>query len=345
MHAGFVSDRTGRRPEHGIGAVRTSSAILAGVTFSNRLEPTAKGPMIRIGYACSNLSLRPTAARTFKLSSYSDARLIETVEENLTALESYLAWNAAHDIFFFRISSDTIPFASHPVMTVDWQWHFAGRLAAIGAFVTAHHMRIGVHPGQYTLLNSDRPDVIERSIAELVYHADLLDRMGLDHTHKIQIHVGGVYGNKASASTRFIETYARLPEPVRQRLVIENDERQYNLADAIRIHEATGIPVLLDVLHHRLFNEGESLAVALDLALPTWSGHGPPMIDYSSQHPDRQRGAHALSIDLDDFLPVVAAIGDRTADIMLEIKDKEASALRAMAALTGRDRVSRAVAS
>ncbi len=289
--------------------------------------------MIRIGYPCSNLSLRSTAARTFKLSSYSDARLIETVEENLTALESYLAWNAAHDIGFFRISSDTIPFASHPVMTVDWQRHFADRLAAIGVFIAAHRMRIGVHPGQYTLLNSDRPDVIERSIAELVYHAELLELMGLDHTHKIQIHVGGVYGDKATASARFVETYTRLPDAVRQRLVIENDERQYSLADAMRIHAATGIPVLLDVLHHRLFDTGESLAEALDLAIPTWNGHGPPMIDYSSQHPDRQRGAHAMSIDLDDFLPVAAAIGDRDADVMLEIKDKEVSALRAIAAL------------
>lgn len=289
--------------------------------------------MIRIGYPCSNLTLRATAARTFRLASYSDERLIATVEENLAALEDYLTWNAEHGIAFFRISSDTVPFASHPVMTVDWQRHFADRFAAIGAIIDRHGMRIGVHPGQYTLLNSDRPEVIERSIAELVYHAELLDLLGLDHTHKIQIHVGGIYGDKPAASARFVETWRRLPELVRRRLVIENDERQYSLADAMRIHDATGIPVVFDVLHHRLFDDGESLAEALDLAMPTWTGHGPPMIDYSSQHPDRQRGAHALSLDLDDFLFVVAAIGDRDADVMLEIKDKEASALLAMASL------------
>lgn len=289
--------------------------------------------MIRIGYPCSNLSLRATAARTFKLSSYSEERVLETVAENLTALETYLRWNAAHDIGFFRISSSTVPFASHPVMTVDWQRIFADRFAAIGAIIAAHRMRIGVHPGQYTLLNSDRPDVIERSIDELVYHADLLELMDLDHTHKIQIHVGGIYGDKASASARFVETYARLPDQVRQRLVIENDERQYSLADAMHIHRETGIPVLLDVFHHQLFNQGEPLAEALDLAMPTWSGHGPPMIDYSAQHPDRQTGAHTMSIDVDDFVLVAAAIGDRDADVMLEIKDKEVSALRAIAAL------------
>lgn len=289
--------------------------------------------MIRIGYPCSNLTLRATAARTFRLASYSDERLIETVDENLTALESYLRWNAAHGISFFRISSDTVPFASHPVMTVDWQRHFADRFAEIGALIATHQMRISVHPGQYTLLNSDRPEVIERSVAELVYHADLLDLLGLDQTHKIQIHVGGIYGDKATASARFVDTWKRLPEPVQRRLAIENDERQYCLADAMRIHEATGIPVVFDVLHHRLFGEGESLEDALALAMPTWSGHGAPMIDYSSQHPDRQRGAHAISLDLDDFLPVAAAIGDRDADVMLEIKDKEASALRAIAAL------------
>jgi UV DNA damage endonuclease len=192
-------------------------------------------------------------------------------------------------------------------------------------------MRTNVHPGQYTLINAVREDVVAASIAELAYHADLLDLMGLDQTHKIQIHVGGVYGDKDAAIDRFVETHARLPEPVRGRLVIENDERQYALADALTISGRTGVPVLFDVFHHRIFNQGESLAEALDLAVPTWAGHGPAMIDYSSQHPDRQPGAHTASIDLDDFAGVLDELAGRDVDVMLEIKDKEASALKAIA--------------
>lgn len=286
---------------------------------------------MRIGYPCSNLTLRQTASRTFRLASYSEERLVEVVDANLTALEGYLNWNAAHGIGFFRISSDTIPFASHPVMTFDWQAHYAGRFAQIGQLIAQYDMRINVHPGQYTLLNAEKEDVVERSIAELAYHADLLDAFGLDHTHKIQIHTGGIYGDKPAASARFVEVYRQSPEAIRRRLVIENDERQFSLADNLAIHAACGVPLLFDVFHHRIFNNGESLAEALDAAIPTWNGHGPAMVDYSSQNPEKQAGAHTISIDLDDFGPVLDELIGRDVDLMLEIKDKEASVLKAMA--------------
>jgi UV DNA damage endonuclease len=290
---------------------------------------------MQLGYPCSNLTLDISAARTFRLASYSEERLIETVSGNLDALETILAWNRDHDIRFFRISSGTIPFASHPVMTVDWRSLFSEQLRRIGSFIRDHAMRINVHPGQYNLLNSPRADVVERTTAELQYHADLLDLMGLDDTNKIQIHTGGVYGDRDAATRSFVVAYGNVPERIHARLVIENDERQFSLADTLRIHNATGVPLLFDTFHHTLFNHGETLAEAIDLAQATWSGHGAQMIDYSSQHTERQPGAHTISIDLDDFALVSAILRDREVDVMLEIKDKEASVLRAMAFLTG----------
>ncbi len=115
--------------------------------------------------------------------------------------------------------------------------------------------------------------------------------------------------------------------------MIENDERQFTLADNLRIHEATGVPLLFDRFHHQLCNHGESLEEALEMAMPTWAGHGAPMVDYSSQHSERQPGAHTMSIDLEDFAGVAALLRDRQVDVMLEIKDKESSVLRAMAYL------------
>jgi UV DNA damage endonuclease len=284
---------------------------------------------MKIGYPCANLSVGQSASRTFRLASYSPERLIETVQSNLDAVQMILDWNYRHEILYFRISSDTVPFASHPVMTVNWQRHFAAQLAQIGAFVRKHHMRINTHPGQYTLLNSPRPEVAANSVAELVYHAELLDLMELDHTHKIQIHTGGVYGDKSAASQRFVERYQALPASVRNRLVIENDERNYSLGDNLLIHESCGVPLLFDTFHHSILNQGETLAQALDLAAPTWRGHGVPMIDYSTQHPEKQAGAHAHSIDLADFASFMDQLGDRDVDVMLEIKDKEVSALKA----------------
>ncbi len=286
---------------------------------------------MKIGYPCSNLSVDCSASRTFRLASYSPERLVETVQQNLNCLERILQWNLEHDIRFFRISSATVPFASHPVVAFDWHRHFADQLATLGAFIQRHGIRVNMHPGQYILLNAPKQDVVERSIAELTYHAELLDLMGLDHTQKMQIHTGGVYGDKPAAMARFIAAYKVLPGIIRNRLVIENDERQYALADNLAIHRETGIPLLFDTFHHSIFNNGEELAEAFDLFMPTWDGHGVPMMDYSSQHVEKQTGAHTESIDMADFDAVMAQLGNREVEVMLEIKDKEHSALKAIA--------------
>ena len=78
-----------------------------------------------------------------------------------------------------------------------------------------------MHPDQFVVLNSPN-SVIEKSISELEYHCKVLDAMRLGETAKVQIHVGGVYGNKIEALTRFVRTYKALDNTIRQRLVIEN---------------------------------------------------------------------------------------------------------------------------
>lgn len=284
---------------------------------------------MRIGYACVNQSVGASASRTFRLASYSEERAAETIASNLRVLREILEWNLARGILYFRISSGTIPLASHPVMTFDWKTQFAEELREIGTFIVESGMRTNMHPGQYTLINSNRPEVVEASILELQYHADLMDLMGLDQTHKIQLHTGGVYGDKPAATDRFVAVYETLDASIRKRLVIENEERHFNLADNLRIHERTGIPLLFDTFHHDLFNDGESLAEALDLVQPTWEGHGPAMLDYSSQDPDKRWGAHTPTIDLEDFSSVLDVLDGRDVDVMLEIKDKEKSALAA----------------
>lgn len=282
---------------------------------------------MRIGYACVNGAVNESASRTFRLASFSDERAIETIASNLRVLRAIIEWNVAHGIGYYRISSGTIPLASHPKMTFDWKTHVAADLREIGDLINRHGIRTNVHPGQYTLINSIKPEVVHASILELHYHADLMDLMGLDDTHKIQLHTGGIYGDKPAAMDRFVEVYGRLDESIRRRLVIENEERHFTLADNLRIHERTGIPLLFDIFHHRLYNNGETLEEALDLVAPTWNGHGPAMLDYSSQDPEKRFGAHTPTIDLDDFAPVLDILIGRDVDLMLEIKDKEQSAL------------------
>lgn len=289
---------------------------------------------MKIGYPCINRSFTGASNRTFRLKSYTRERLWETVSSNLDHLQNLLEFNRLHGLDFFRITSDLVPFASHPVCTDDWGEHFRDRFEEIGRFIIKSKFRISMHPDQFTLINSKREDVFENSVRELNYHARVMDLMGLDLTARIQIHVGGVYGDRISSMKRFVRRFAGLDEPVRRRLTIENDDRSYSLSDCLFISRNTGIPVLFDQFHHRLLNRGESVRQAVESAEATWEpASGPLMVDYSSQEPGGRRGTHAETIDLEDFKAFIGEIQGIEADIMLEIKDKETSALKALRAI------------
>ena len=84
-----------------------------------------------------------------------------------------------------------------------------------------------MHPDQFVLINSPSEEIFEKSIRDLIYHEEVLSLLGLDSTHKIQIHVGGMYGDKTTAIERFVKRFEALPERIKKRLVIENDDRLF----------------------------------------------------------------------------------------------------------------------
>ncbi len=289
---------------------------------------------MRIGYPCINRSIGCTASRTFRLVSYNEMRMRETIAGNLACLKKILAFNVQHGLLFFRITSDLIPFASHPVCTFPWREEFAGDFETIGAYIRKHGFRISMHPDQFVLLNAMDRKVLQRSIADLRYQVQVLDLMGLDHSAKVQVHVGGIYGDKQAAIERFLKQYNLLDSALQERLVIENDERLYSLRDCLAIHDQSGIPVIADTFHHSLLNNGERLLSLLTSVRNTWKGKdGIPMIDYSSQEPGKRFGAHTTCIVEDDFRQFIKGTMPADFDLMLEIKDKEKSALAALAIL------------
>jgi len=291
---------------------------------------------MRIGYPCTNRTLGCRGSRTLRLASFSLERLDEIVSSNLRCLETMLHFNAEHDIRFFRISSDLIPFASHPEIEPPWRHLYARALADAGALIEHEGIRIDMHPGQYTVLNSPDEKVVKNAVRDLAYHVGVLDEMGLDQTAKVQIHLGGVYGDRDASVARFIARAKLLPETIRRRLVIENDERSFGLVDCLRVADGARLPVLLDVYHHRLKNDGESLADALAAAAETWStADGIAIVDYSSPLPGGRFGQHAETLDDEHFRLFHEATSGADVDVMLEIKDKELSALRAVKILRG----------
>jgi UV DNA damage endonuclease len=304
---------------------------------------------MKIGYPCINNSIQRYTASTFRLASYSENRLIQTIKDNLIHLNNILKYNAKNDLLFFRISSNLVPFASHPLCKFKWYKFFQSEFEQIGDYIKKHNIRISMHPDQFVVLNSHNNKVLENSINELIYHCKVLDTMRLDETAKVQIHVGGVYGNKLLAINRFVNTYndniirLDIDDTIKTRLVIENDDRLYSLKDCLYISQQTGgIPIVFDSFHHECYCNGEFLKFALQEAMSTWnrSKDGLPIVDYSSQDLGNERknksrkGKHARRIEIRSFKKFLKETEGLDFDIMLEIKDKEKSALKALQALS-----------
>jgi len=286
---------------------------------------------MKIGYPCINLTLNCRSSRTFRLKNYSEERLIETIENNLNCLAKVLEFNYNNNIFFFRITSDLIPFASHPIMKYGWQEHFKGKFKEIGSYIKRNSMRITMHPGQYTVLNSRNDKVVQNSIKELKYHVEVLELLSLDSNSKVITHVGGVYGEKKNSIRRFIEQYKKLNENIKNHYVIENDDKNYQLKDCLLINESIDIPIILDSYHHYCYNQGESLQKAIEMVTKTWKKNdGIPIIHYSSEHPLKGKYRHADEIDLNHFKNYLKETINFNFDLMLEIKNKEKSALIAV---------------
>jgi len=293
----------------------------------------------RLGYACLCLSLEESSPRGTILRNATPERLRALTAVNLTRLHRVLDVNVARGIRMFRLSSDIVPFGSHPVNTIAWWDEFAESLAHMGKQIRTSDKRVSMHPGQYTVLSSPDPRILDAARADLVFHARVLDALGTDTRHKIVVHVGGAYSDKSSALERWICVVRMLPETVRARLVLENDERLFGAEDVLFASAASRQPVVLDVLHHRVYAgpcADEALPDLMRRAARTWQPEhdGVPKIHYSSQAAGLRTGAHAEYVDAAEFAEFLAlAPADLEFDCMLEAKAKDLALFRVRHAL------------
>lgn len=288
-----------------------------------------------IGYACINLSIPGVKMATCTLKNATSDALLNLIKSNIEALDLILDYNLQNGIKLFRISSDVIPFGSHPVNTLNWWDIFSDKLQKIGYKALSNGMRLSMHPGQYTVLNSPNPVVVMRAIDDLKYHTKVLDAMGLSQQHKIVLHIGGVYGEKDAAMNRFMQQYRRLDQNIKKRLVIENDDDRFTISDALSIGINEGIPVVFDTLHHQV-NPDHSLKDLewVHACASTWKpDDGKQKIHYSQQNVGKKPGSHSDTIEASEFLTFYNRLHNQDLDIMLEVKDKNLSAIKCIRAI------------
>lgn len=285
---------------------------------------------MKIGYACTPLSTPLRTTRKFTLNSYNEETLKTTISDNLLDLYKILEFNNKLGIKLFRISSDIIPFGSHSINTFNWSKYFSNELKSIGEFIKNNNLRVSMHPGQYTVLNSPKDEIVNKAIDDLNYHTSLLDSMGLNSEHKIILHVGGVYDSKVESTERFMNNYTLLSKSIKNRLIIENDEKNYSFINVLNICKAINAPMVFDNLHNECFGDNNyTLDKLFELAKSTWSNEKCNMkVHYSQQDTKKKTGSHSPTIFTDDFLKYYSVAKNYNLDIMLEVKDKDFSAIK-----------------
>ena len=243
------------------------------------------------------------------------------------------------DVRMYRMATGLAPYASHPALT---QFHgqveeCAELLAAVGARARELDIRLSTHPGQYTVLNSEDERVRDAAVAELEVQAALLDALGLGPEAVVVLHVGGAAGGREAALGRFARGFELLSERARARLVVENDDRSFGLADVLELHGRLGVRVVWDILHHHCLDPRRMpVDEALAAALATWPAGETPKIHWSSPRLDvgerlPQLRMHADLIDpigFESFLLHSAAPAGRDFDVMLEAKGKDLALVR-----------------
>lgn len=287
---------------------------------------------MKIGYACIPLKIPNRTNRSFSIKNYNETLLIEKINSNLDDLLKILKYNISNDIYLFRIASDIIPFGSHPINNFNWSYEFKDKLKIIGNFIKKNNIRVSMHPGQYTVINSNNSDTVKKSIKDLEYHTKFLDSFDLDNKHKIILHIGGIYNDKPTAINNFINTYNSLPLNIKNRLVIENDEKNYSIDDLIYISEKCSIPIVYDNLHNYCFNEFyENPCSILSKIKHSWKyTDGNIKVHYSEQDINKKQGSHSFTITSQKILDYILETQNFDIDIMLEVKDKDFSAIKAI---------------
>ena len=294
-----------------------------------------------IGYACINMKLsnqkprvytgRSMIKRTFEQKGIRYAS--ELGLQNCKDLMEIIKWNNEHDFKFFRITSNLFPWCSeYELKSMPDYMEIKSTLREIGEYVKENQMRITSHPGPFNVLTSPHEHVVQNCIKDLSIHGEVFDMMNLSRTpwNKINIHIGGVYGDKVSAMERFCKNFERLPNSVKSRLTVENDDKasMYSVKDLYDgVYEVIGIPIVFDYHHHR-FNTGDlSEREALEMACSTW-GDVKPVVHYSESRSLEKKDNTIREQAHSDYIYDYINTYDNDVDIMVEAKMKELAVLR-----------------
>ena len=298
---------------------------------------------VQLGLCCMNITLRAQ-----KPSIYSSRTITmkfiarEGIEEvkrralaNVQDLKRMIQWNEDNGIKVFRVSSEIFPHYANPRVD-NYSLEFARvALAEAGELARKYNMRITFHPGQYNVVGTPNEATFAKTILDLDYQAEVLDMMGMGQDSVMVVHGGGLYGDKEATKDRWCRNFAKLPERVRRRLVLECCEKIFSVEDCLDISRRINIPVVFDTHHFDCYKKlhpdvrFQEAKYYMPLVLETWRRRGIKPKFHVSEQGSGRVGHHSDYIEtIPKYLLDIPKLYGDNIDIMIEAKKKELAIFR-----------------
>lgn len=284
---------------------------------------------IRLGYACISKTLdNVTTSTNYTLTKFMEEKNMEklenTIMSNFQDLEKIIDYNIKNNIHFYRLSSKIISLATIDDINIDYS-KFNDICTRIGDKINKYDMRVDIHPDQFCVLNSMNKDIVLNSYKIINYHYKLLDMLKIKNK-VIILHVGSSAGSKKASITRFINNLNKLDKDIKNSIIIENDDKVYNILDCLKICKKTNLRMVLDY-HHYICNSGNvDINNYLESIFLTWKDDI-PKIHFSSPKNNTKKDmrSHHEYINSDKFIEFLNILKkyDQDVDIMIEAKGKD----------------------
>lgn len=215
---------------------------------------TAKTPYAenRLGLVCITNSdqVRYRTVTRKRLLSLDEAAQSEKLRslyaENIERLQKAVEFCIANDIRLYRMTSGLFPFSDEPNGAAILE-EYTEILARVGAHALASGIRLVLHPDQFVVLSSDSGSVIENSVKILRMHAKTMDLLGQPRSEWATM---TIHGGKSDRADKLVRTIENLPEEIRNRIALENDEHAYGSAEILDVCRRASVPMVFDAHHH-----------------------------------------------------------------------------------------------
>lgn len=281
---------------------------------------------IRLGYACISTIINATSSRTTTLTYYKKLdtkskqnKIDIIIKENLKSLKEIIIYNIKNNIHFFRITAKLIPLMD--IVDIDLN-KYKNEFLELGNLIKKNNIKVDVHADEFCVLNSINENVVLNSIKILNNLKTTMDMFNVPYN--IIIHIGSKTNGIKESIKRFKNNFNLLNEDLKEKLIIENDDKNFNVYQTLKLCEDLNIPMCLDIHHHYCNKCTKNIAFYLPRILNTFKNNIPKM-HYSSPKSKKEFRTHNEYIESENFILFLNLLKEynKDIDIMLEAKGKD----------------------